>query len=125
MAHDITAPAATKVVASNIDQVPKSRSKRALFPALSRWPLTITAGRLSRRAKWRCAYSSSSCSFRLMLKHQCRGRDQGLHADDVYFSTVTTILVPSDCTLILPGLMFLLLAVNHHPVGDLLPLSTL
>jgi hypothetical protein len=41
----------------------------------------------------------------------------------VHFSTVTTILEPSDCTLMLPGFMLRLVAVSHHPVGDLLPRS--
>jgi hypothetical protein len=40
-------------------------------------------------------------------------------------STVTAILVSSDCTLIFPWLLFRLLAVKHHPVGVLLPLATL
>jgi hypothetical protein len=39
----------------------------------------------------------------------------------VHFSTVTTILEPSDCTLMLPGFMLRLVAVSHHPAGDLLP----
>lgn len=42
----------------------------------------------------------------------------------IYPSTVTTILVPSDFTLMLPWLMLRLLAVSHHPLGILLPLST-
>jgi hypothetical protein len=41
----------------------------------------------------------------------------------IYPSAVTDILVPSDCTLMLPWLMFRLLAVSHHPVGALLPPS--
>jgi hypothetical protein len=42
---------------------------------------------------------------------------------EVHLSTVTTILEPSDCTLMLPGFMLRLVAVSHHPVGDLLPRS--
>jgi hypothetical protein len=30
-------------------------------------------------------------------------------------------LEPSDCTLMLPGFMLRLVAVSHHPAGDLLP----
>ena len=47
------------------------------------------------------------------------------HRQGIYPSTVTTSLVPSDCTLIPPWPMFRLLAVNHHPVGVLFPPSTL
>ena len=42
-----------------------------------------------------------------------------------YPVTVRTILVPSDCSLILPRRWFLSWAVRNHPVADLLPLSTL
>jgi hypothetical protein len=43
----------------------------------------------------------------------------------IYPSAVTEIFVPSDTTLMAPGLMFRLLAVSHQPVGALLPPSTL
>src|SRR5580704_14442193 len=38
-----------------------------------------------------------------------------------HFSTVTTILEPSDCTLMSPGFILRLVAVSHRPAGDLLP----
>src|SRR6516225_999841 len=42
-----------------------------------------------------------------------------------YPATVRSILVPSDCSLILPRCWFRSCAVRNHPVADLLPQSTL
>ena len=42
-----------------------------------------------------------------------------------YPVTISSILVPSDCSLILSRCRFPSCAVRNHPVADLLPLSTL
>src|SRR5215469_3974931 len=57
--------------------------------------------------------------------HRAGSRPRTVALSRPYVSAVTDIVVPSDCTLILPGFMVRLLAVSHHPVAVLLPPSIL
>ena len=73
--------------------------------------------------------TSALCKSELMpcsrQFHSFDGRNVSAFCATLYPATVRSILVPSDCSLILPRRRYLSCAVRNHPVADLLPLSTL